>query len=165
MASPWWPKAPVPDQGRVDRAVYVEGASSQSVGVAPSAHAQRLAGNVRVHRLDARPNGVAKHSPDHLLDEGEAVSNGVVGARVVLFVGDRRLDFPNVVKPLFVMLDRLDEVVLSAGGRVYLGKDARLDRETFRRMYPEWEDWKRVRDAWDPDGNFQSDLGRRLGLC
>ena len=37
-------------------------------------------------------------------------------------------------------------------------------RENFRKMYPEWEKWKAVRDAWDPEHVFQSDLGRRLGL-
>jgi FAD/FMN-containing dehydrogenase len=74
------------------------------------------------------------------------------------------LDFPNFGEPLLEMLDRLDEIVVAAGGKVYLGKDARLDRETFRRMYPEWEEWKAVRDQWDPDGVFASDLGRRLGL-
>jgi FAD/FMN-containing dehydrogenase len=31
-------------------------------------------------------------------------------------------------------------------------------------MYPQWETWKAVRDKWDPDGVFQSDLGKRLGL-
>ena len=58
----------------------------------------------------------------------------------------------------------LDAIVLEAGGRVYLGKDARLSRASFRGMYPEWESWKAIRDRWDPDHVFQSDLGRRLGL-
>ncbi len=74
------------------------------------------------------------------------------------------LDFPNYGEPLLELLDRLDELVVEAGGRVYLGKDARLSRENFRQMYPEWEEWKAVRDEWDPEGVFQSDLGRRLGL-
>jgi decaprenylphospho-beta-D-ribofuranose 2-oxidase len=74
------------------------------------------------------------------------------------------LDFPNLGDELFAMLDRLDEIVVAAGGRVYLGKDARLSRDNFRKMYPEWEEWKAVRDQWDPDRVFQSDLGKRLGL-
>jgi FAD/FMN-containing dehydrogenase len=74
------------------------------------------------------------------------------------------LDFPNFGRPLFQMLDRLDDIVLEAGGRVYLGKDARLPREKFQKMYPEWERWKAVRDLWDPKHVFQSELGRRLGL-
>jgi decaprenylphospho-beta-D-ribofuranose 2-oxidase len=74
------------------------------------------------------------------------------------------LDFPNYGEPLMELLDRLDAIVATAGGRVYLGKDARLDRQSFRKMYPEWEAWREVRDEWDPDGVFQSSLGRRLGL-
>lgn len=74
------------------------------------------------------------------------------------------LDFPNVGARLFKTMDRLDDIVIDCGGRVYLGKDARLDKDSFRSMYPEWQEWKAVRDAWDPDHRFQSDLGRRLGL-
>ncbi|MBT3222837.1 MAG: FAD-binding oxidoreductase [Proteobacteria bacterium] len=75
------------------------------------------------------------------------------------------LDFPNFGKPLLQLFDRLDRIVLDAGGRLYLGKDARLGKEEFRIMYPEWEKWKAVRDKWDPEGMYQSDLGRRMGLC
>jgi len=74
------------------------------------------------------------------------------------------LDFPNFGPSLLHLLDRLDALVADAGGRIYLGKDARLSRDTFRRMYPEWTEWKAVRDAWDPNHVFQSALGRRLGL-
>jgi len=74
------------------------------------------------------------------------------------------LDFPNSGQPLYEMLDRLDDIVADAGGRVYLGKDARLSKAHFQRMYPHWEAWKDIRDQWDPDHVFQSELGRRLGL-
>lgn len=74
------------------------------------------------------------------------------------------MDFPNIGGELLKMLDRLDEIVVGAGGRVYLAKDARVSRENFRKMYPEWEQWKEVRDVWDPDGVFQSELSKRLGL-
>lgn len=74
------------------------------------------------------------------------------------------LDFPNKGEPLYQMLDRFDEIVASAGGKIYLGKDARLSAAMMRRMYPEWEKWKAVRDEWDPEGVFQSELGRRLEL-
>jgi decaprenylphospho-beta-D-ribofuranose 2-oxidase len=62
------------------------------------------------------------------------------------------------------MMERLDDIVIASGGRVYLGKDARLSKAKFRQMYPEWEKWKAVRDEWDPNHIFQSELGRRLGL-
>lgn len=74
------------------------------------------------------------------------------------------LDFANYGQSLFDLLDRLDAIVVEAGGRVYLGKDARLGKADFRKMYPDWESWRAVRDKWDPDHVFQSDLGRRLGL-
>lgn len=74
------------------------------------------------------------------------------------------LDFPNFGAPLLEMLDRLDEIVVAVGGRIYLGKDARLSKQNFRKMYPKWEQWKAVRDQWDPEHVFQSELGRRLGL-
>jgi decaprenylphospho-beta-D-ribofuranose 2-oxidase len=74
------------------------------------------------------------------------------------------LDFPNYGQPLLDLMDGLDKLVADAGGRIYLGKDARLSAEMFRVMYPEWEAWKATRDQFDPQGVFQSDLGRRLGL-
>jgi decaprenylphospho-beta-D-ribofuranose 2-oxidase len=74
------------------------------------------------------------------------------------------LDFGIAGQPLFDLLLRLDRIVLDAGGKIYLGKDSRLPRETFEAMYPELPRWKQVRDAWDPGHVFQSELGRRLGL-
>ena len=74
------------------------------------------------------------------------------------------LDFANHGAALEDLFLRLDAITLEAGGRVYLCKDARLPRDTFRRMYPEWEAWKAVRDRLDPHHLFQSELGRRLGL-
>jgi decaprenylphospho-beta-D-ribofuranose 2-oxidase len=74
------------------------------------------------------------------------------------------LDFANTGQNALDLFTRLDDMVADAGGRVYLSKDARLSPEAFRRMYPEWEEWKRVRDEADPLNMFQSELGRRLGL-
>lgn len=74
------------------------------------------------------------------------------------------MDFPNTGKPLLDLFEKLDALVVEAGGRVYMGKDARLSRASMRAMYPEWEKWKKIRDEYDPDGVFASDLSRRLGL-
>jgi decaprenylphospho-beta-D-ribofuranose 2-oxidase len=62
-------------------------------------------------------------------------------------------------------LEELDRDVSRAGGRVYLAKDARLGRQAFDRMYPAVPAWRGIRAQLDPHGVFQSDLGRRLGLC
>jgi len=75
------------------------------------------------------------------------------------------MDIPFGGQALLDTMDEADAIVAEVGGRIYLGKDARLSRAMFRRMYPDWEAWKAVRDAADPEGVFQSDLGRRLGLC
>jgi len=74
------------------------------------------------------------------------------------------LDFPNHGPKLLALLERLDAITIEAGGRVYLGKDARLSRASFQQMYPEWETWRAVRDAADPKGLFKSAMGERLGL-
>lgn len=75
------------------------------------------------------------------------------------------LDFAFQGQRLLDLCDRLDDIVSDAGGRVYLGKDARLSRGHFRRQYPDWERWRAVKDRWDPNQVFQSALGQRLGLC
>lgn len=73
------------------------------------------------------------------------------------------VDMP--VKPgLGRLCDRLDEIVLEAGGRLYLAKESRTTAGMIQRMYPRIDEWRKVRDAVDPNGIFASDLSRRLGL-
>ncbi len=62
------------------------------------------------------------------------------------------------------VLDRLDRLVLDAGGRLYLAKDSRLPAAALPAMYPRLDEWLRVRRQVDPDSVFTSDLSRRLGL-
>jgi FAD/FMN-containing dehydrogenase len=47
------------------------------------------------------------------------------------------LDMPNTGAGLMATLDRCDEYVRGAGGRVYAAKDARVRGSVFRAMYPE----------------------------
>ena len=73
------------------------------------------------------------------------------------------VDLP--VRPgLSALCRRLDELVLAAGGRVYLAKDSRVDATTLATMYPRIDEWRKVRAAADPHGVFTSDLARRLAL-
>lgn len=58
----------------------------------------------------------------------------------------------------------LDDDVLAAGGRLYTAKDSRTSAETFHRMYPRLDEWRKVRHSVDPDGIFISDMARRLEL-
>ncbi len=73
------------------------------------------------------------------------------------------LDFPNGpdVPGLYA---RLCAMTLEAGGRIYLGKDALLSPADFRRMYPEFENFRAVLAEIDPERRMQSGMARRLGL-
>lgn len=74
------------------------------------------------------------------------------------------IDFP-IRSTTPILLKRLDAMVLDAGGRVYLGKDAYLDAATFRRMYPAVGQWLAIKAKYDPGGAFTSNLARRVGLA
>ena len=71
------------------------------------------------------------------------------------------IDFP-ITDNLEAFTHELDRMVLDAGGRIYLGKDAFLDHEMFKAMYPQYEEWLKVKKKYDPDWHFTSDIGRRL---
>jgi FAD/FMN-containing dehydrogenase len=54
------------------------------------------------------------------------------------------------------LVDRLNEIVIRKGGRVYLAKDAFTRAEHFRAMEPRLDAWLQVRRRWDPGGKFRS---------
>lgn len=72
-------------------------------------------------------------------------------------------DFP-VREGLDQLLEALDDVVLAAGGRLYLAKDGRMSEQTLRASYPRLDDFRRIRQEVDPSGIFTSDMARRLNL-
>jgi decaprenylphospho-beta-D-erythro-pentofuranosid-2-ulose 2-reductase len=74
------------------------------------------------------------------------------------------LDVPRTAEGLDPLLDRFDELVADAGGRVYLSKDARMRPGALAAMYPRLEEWRQTRDSVDPDGVWRSDLAERTGL-
>jgi len=74
------------------------------------------------------------------------------------------LDLPAGNPRLPATLADLDSIVLDAGGRHYLAKDAHMTVDAVRRGYPRLGEWRMVRDRMDPHGVFHSDLDRRVAL-
>lgn len=74
------------------------------------------------------------------------------------------LDLPAGHDGLASILDEIDRIVADAGGRVYLGKDARLDHGLLPQMYPELARWMEARARLDPMHVMRSDMDRRLEL-
>jgi decaprenylphospho-beta-D-ribofuranose 2-oxidase len=74
------------------------------------------------------------------------------------------LDVPGGASGLVGLLAELDDVVLGAGGRHYLAKDATTTPEAIRRGYPRLAEWQAIRDRVDPHRRWASDQSRRLRL-
>ena len=73
------------------------------------------------------------------------------------------LDF-KIQPQLFPLLDELDRIVVDHGGRLYLAKDVRMPQEIFRKSYPGWEKFSRMREERKMKAKFNSFQSRRLGL-
>ncbi|OKO76611.1 FAD-binding oxidoreductase [Bradyrhizobium sp. AS23.2] len=71
------------------------------------------------------------------------------------------LDFP-MKGDVLNFLDEIDRLVVAAGGRLYLAKDARQSRATFEAGYPALSRFNAIRKSLDPAGNIRSKLSQRL---
>ena len=71
------------------------------------------------------------------------------------------LDFPMSPR-ILPFLDEIDRLVVAAGGRLYLAKDARQSRATFEAGYPALARFNEIRRALDPAGRIRSKLSQRL---
>jgi decaprenylphospho-beta-D-ribofuranose 2-oxidase len=74
------------------------------------------------------------------------------------------LDFPARTPALATLMQRLDRLVVRAGGRVYLAKDSRVPAGVLEQMYPRLEEFRQLRAELDPKSVLASDLSRRLRL-
>ncbi len=74
------------------------------------------------------------------------------------------LDLPHTGRDLVEELQKIDQIVLRAGGRVYLAKDACMRPEVFVEMYPHLERFKAVKASVDPEQRYASSQARRLGI-
>ena len=73
------------------------------------------------------------------------------------------LDFP-LHAGTAALLDRLDRIVVTAGGRFYLAKDARMSRAVFEAAEPRAAAFRGFRAAEGLAGAFGSTQSERLGL-
>jgi len=73
------------------------------------------------------------------------------------------VDFPNR-DGAARLIAQLEDITASAGGRIYLAKDALSSRERVRTMYPDYAAWATEVAKADPHGAYITDLVRRLGL-
>ncbi len=73
------------------------------------------------------------------------------------------LDFP-IRKGTLPLLAELDAIVADHGGRIYLAKDARMDREMLRCGYPKLRRFIEVRDEIGAGRRFSSNLAGRLDI-
>jgi FAD/FMN-containing dehydrogenase len=60
------------------------------------------------------------------------------------------------------LVDALNELVLTEGGRIYLAKDNFTRREHFIAMEPRLAEFESIRRKWDPDGRIRSIQSVRL---
>ena len=73
------------------------------------------------------------------------------------------LDFP-ITDRLFGFLDELDQIVLEHGGRLYLTKDARMNKNMFRQSYPEVDRFIDKIKRLNHGTKFKSFQSDRIGL-
>ena len=73
------------------------------------------------------------------------------------------LDFPNC-SGTEALFQKLDEIVVQSGGRLYLTKDARMSKSMFEAGYLESGLFKEVKRRIDPENRFTSLQAERLGL-
>ena len=72
------------------------------------------------------------------------------------------IDMPANIENLNMELNKLDEIIVNAGGRIYLAKDSRQSPEIFRESYPKLDDWLEIKRELDPYEIFMSDSFIRL---
>ena len=73
------------------------------------------------------------------------------------------LDFPR--KPgVRELMNRLEQITLEHGGRIYLAKDACVSAAGFREMYPKLDQYRDVLNAVDPEQRMNSSMARRLRI-
>ena len=73
-------------------------------------------------------------------------------------------DVPISTSGLFAVLNDLDQEISEVGGKLYLAKDSRQSEYIFKKTYPRYYDWIKIKSEMDPEGKFYSDLAHRIGI-
>ena len=60
---------------------------------------------------------------------------------------------------------KLEAMVMEMGGRLYLTKDAVMQKNTFKVTYPNWEKFEAIRKQYGAIRKFNSTQSKRLGLA
>ena len=71
------------------------------------------------------------------------------------------LDFPVRPGVSFDLVDRLAQITLECGGRMYSAKDARMTAQQYQAFYPQWRDFERYIDPAFDSAFWQRVTGRR----
>ena len=72
-------------------------------------------------------------------------------------------DFP-IYKNIFEILDKIDDVVLSYGGKIYLSKDSRINQNKFKKINIEFRNKRFINFRKKINYFFQSVQSQRLGI-
>lgn len=73
------------------------------------------------------------------------------------------MDFP-IRKNTFDMLNKMDNVILSNNGKLYLTKDARMSKDIFTSTYKNLNKFREIKSKIDPNNKISSLQSKRLGI-
>ena len=74
------------------------------------------------------------------------------------------LDIPLKDKGVIDFLSTLTKEIIRSGGRIYLAKDAIISKYDFVAMYPNLNEFRRIKKACDPRMHLRSSQSDRLGI-
>ena len=75
------------------------------------------------------------------------------------------IDFPKTNTNIYLVLRKLDEIISSSGGRLYLAKEeGRLSPDVFKCSYKKFSEWHEIKLRMDPRNIFCSDLYKKIKL-
>jgi FAD/FMN-containing dehydrogenase len=127
----------------------------QHQSVIPTAAAREVLGEM-IERLSARGNASFLAVLKQLGPSSGTISFPLEGFTLALDLG--------VTDDVFGLLDEVDRLVVAAGGRLYLAKDARQSPATFEAGYPGLSRFREIRREIGAEGRIASRLSTRLAI-